>query len=83
MFSIELKNRFSALQNLDTDIQQEWDNFKNVVSETSEKTLGHVKRRNKEWLSAGTWKHIEERKKIKLKLNNTKSKRIQDQSHTK
>ena len=72
-FQIELKNRFTALQD-----KQELDlyNFNEALLESGKKVLGPRKRRNETWISEKTWKKIEERKEEKKKILTTKSERM-------
>ena len=41
--------------------------------------MGHKKKNDKEWLTPETWKKIEERKQLKIKMLSTKSARLQQQ----
>jgi hypothetical protein len=92
-FSLELRNRFSALADLTQDgdqeeaandgddpagVQEKWDNIKKVYLETAEKVVGYKKRKNKEWITEVTWKKINERKRLKDKVLCTKSPRLQE-----
>ena len=38
--------------------------------------LGFKKRKSKSWISAKSWEKIEERRKLKMKVNETKSDRL-------
>ncbi|CAG2188490.1 unnamed protein product [Mytilus edulis] len=81
-FCLELKNRFSVLDNSDDgedSVQEKWDNIKDIYVKTAEKTVGHKTKKNKDWLTSETWQKNEERKTIKQKSVNAKSKRLQDQ----
>ena len=82
-FKLELKNRFSALDNTDTEdhdnIQDNWNTIKKTYVEAAVNTIGYRIKKNKEWLTSETWKNIEERKNIKLRMINTKSIRLQEQ----
>ena len=60
-------------------VQEKWDSIKDIYVKTAEKTVGHKTKKNKDWLTSETWQKIEERKTIKLKSVNAKSKRLQDQ----
>ncbi len=42
-----------------------WENIKKAYTEIAEKVIGFRKKNDKEWLTAGTWKKIEERKEAK------------------
>lgn len=82
-FIIELKNRFSMLEDgKDGDIQdineveQEWQRIEKAFTETAGNVIGKKeKRKSKEWISGETWKLIEKRKNIKNLMDCTKSER--------
>ena len=86
-FVLELRNRFSclteeeiedeALDNGDYDsIERCWNNVKTAYSATAKKVLGYRKRKSKTWISMDSWKEIEERRKLKKKINDAKSERL-------
>ena len=81
-FSIKLKNRFRILQDIETDdelvVEKTWHRIKDNYIKTAEDVLGCKKRDRKDWISDQTWQKIEERKKIKSKLNAAKSDRLKD-----
>ncbi|VDH90166.1 Hypothetical predicted protein [Mytilus galloprovincialis] len=82
-FCLELKNRFSVLDNSDDgedSVQEKWDNIKDIYK-NGRKDSWPQDKKNKDWLTSGTWQKNEERKTIKLKSVNAKSKRLQDQLH--
>ncbi len=83
-FVLELKNRFGALSDEveDQNVSNKWDTIKNTYCETAKKVLGYKKKRNKEWLTPRTWQKIDERKKLKERLLNTKSPRLKEQVQT-
>jgi len=85
-FKLELKNRLSVLDNTDTEdhdnIQEKWNTIKKTYVGAVVNTIGYRTKKNKEWLTSETWKHIEERKNIKLRIINTKSIRLQEQLKT-
>ena len=83
-FVLELRNCFSALTDTSEetghDATNKWDTIKKTFVEVATKVLGHKKKKNhKEWLSPETWKKIEERKQLKIKMLSTKSARLQQQ----
>ena len=82
-FVLELRNRFNILNDLDEEdepsVQKQWDTIKETYVEATKKVVGYRKKNNKVWISPGTWKKIEERRKLKERSLNTKSKRIQEQ----
>jgi len=77
-FVLQLKNRFQALQECDSDeVNELWGNIKLAYSEASRTVLGtRKKRERKEWISNDTWKTIETRRKVKARLLGTKSPRL-------
>ena len=79
-FNLELKNRFSALDNFDEDnISNQYELIKETYLNTAKDTLGFQTKNNKEWMSEDTWKKIEERNEIKQKILNSRSTRLQKQ----
>ena len=80
---LELRNRFSALTDTSEetvhDATNKWDTIKKTYVEVATKVLGHTKKNLKEWLTPETWKKIEERKQLKIKMLSTKSARLQQQ----
>ena len=82
-FVLELRNRFNALtdtsEETDHDATYKWDTIKKTYVEVATKVLGHKKKNHKEWLTPETWKKIEERKQLKIKMLSTKSARLQQQ----
>ncbi|CAG2247382.1 unnamed protein product [Mytilus edulis] len=72
-FQISLQNRFSAISDLDieeNDINNTWEQTKNVILETCEETLGYMQYKRKNWMSDNTWVKVEERRKAKEKVLN-------------
>ena len=55
-FKLELKNRFSALDNTDTEdhdnIQEKWNTIKKTYVEAAVDTIGYRTKKNKEWLTS-------------------------------
>ena len=91
-FVLELRNRFSCLKieetedneeeetdrrtEVDSNIEQCWKTVKETFNETAKNVLGFKKRKSKNWISAKSWEKIEERRKLKMKVNETKSDRL-------
>ena len=71
-FVLELRNHFSVLsattEEEDHDLDSKWSAIKNVYCETAKYAVGYRQKRNKEWLTPGTWQGIDERKQLKNKL---------------
>ena len=73
-FTIALRNKFEALANLEEDsLEDKWDKVKKTFTETSKEELGYRKREFKSWLTDATISKIEERREIKQKLNQAKT----------
>jgi len=85
-FKLEPKNRFSALDNTATEdhdnIQEKRNTIKKTYVEAAVNTIGYRTKKNKKWFTSETWKQIEERKNIKLRMINTKSIRLHEQLKT-
>ena len=64
-FSIELKNRFSILNNYEeSEIGDIWNNFRAAYNDTATNTLGPRKKKNQEWISNNSMKLVDERRTI-------------------
>ena len=81
-FALRLKNRFAALADDDEDpsVNTKWETIKKTYVETATNVLGYRRKKNKEWITAGTWQKIEERKQLKAKILSTKSLRLREQA---
>jgi hypothetical protein len=83
-FTLELKNRFEALEEetqidgSEDNTHRDWEAFSTAYNEAAVKVLGKKEREHKEWISAETWKTIDERKKIKNEKNSAHSERIRE-----
>jgi hypothetical protein len=76
-FSIALSNRFQALEGLDdASIEGKWKQVKECYTKVCEETLGFKKKQQKAWLSVDTWNLVEERKALKGKVDQART-RIQ------
>ena len=51
----------------------------NTCAEVAANILGHKKKNHKEWLTPETWKKIQERKQLKIKMLSTKAPKLQQQ----
>ena len=79
-FRLELQNRFACLQDMELDdVEAQWTAIKESYQKTAEKTLGYHQRKCKPWISEQSWRKVEERRKLKEKINTTKSERIKEQ----
>ena len=79
-FVIALTNRYDALYNEpvdeeepELDIEQEWSKIREMYSSTCEEVLGRAKRERKAWMSENTWRLVEERRVLKVKLEAAKA----------
>ena len=72
-FSIELRNRFEALENLPDNIDDHWGKVREVYQSVCEEKLGCKKRIRKEWITPATWKKVEERREWKTKMLNSRT----------
>ena len=70
--------RQSRKDKLTLDITTHNAYIEDVYCNTANNTLGYLRSTDKTWLSTDTWRKIEERKTIKSKILNTKSKRTQE-----
>ena len=61
---------------VDSNIEQCWKSVKEVFNETAKNVLSFKKRKSKSWISAKSWVKIKERRKLKMKVNETKSDRL-------
>ena len=60
------------------NVEQSWKQLTEAHNETAKTVLGTRKGQSKSWISASSWKAIEDRKKIKDQMNCVKSDRIKD-----
>ena len=58
------------------DVEKSWKRLTEAHNETAKAVLGTRKGQNKLWISASSWKAIEDRKKIQDQVNCVKSNRI-------
>ncbi|XP_059162117.1 uncharacterized protein LOC131945132 [Physella acuta] len=79
-FAIELKNRFSLLENLpEEDTNTQCEKILDVNTKTSQCILGHRNKQRKEWISNDTWNLIEKRREAKIKtLSGTMESRVRN-----
>ena len=80
-FVLHVKNRFQALQNLEeegidsgTEINRRWERVASVCRESSKECLGLRQRgKRREWLTADTWRAINNRHTLRKKFTDAKS----------
>ena len=86
----EFGNRFSCLEDNDhqttadwdegeehtqPDLEQKWEGFKSVFNESPKTVLGYKMKKSKSWITADSWKKIENRRAMKRMVNDAKSSR--------
>ena len=79
-FVVEVKNKFQLMSTEETDyphVERKWNQINYVYCNTENNSHGYMRITDKACLSTNTWRRIEERKTIMLKILNTKSKIIQ------
>ena len=77
-YNIEVRNRFQVLEGLEEEenAYQTNNRMENIYVAAAKEVLGTAKRENKPWLCGGTWKKVEERRQLKMKLESTRSERV-------
>ena len=75
---VTLHNRYQVLQELHEDykgfnINSQWMDIKEAVNYACEEVVGRRKPEHKEWLSAETYRKIQERKSKKAAINNSRT----------
>ena len=86
-FKIKLQNRFSCLtcdevNNSDDhvqDVENDWKKIMQTYQKTAEKVLGFQSRSNKQWISAESWKKMDDRRELKRKIDSIRSERVREQ----
>lgn len=73
-FTLELRNRFQALEETEA-IEERWTGIKEGMCGASDHVLGFKNRSQLRWITGDSLKKAEERKKIKEKINATRSER--------
>ena len=89
-FELELRNRFSCLEDNDhqttgdwdegeehtlPDLEQKWESFKSVFNESAKTVLGYKMKKSKSWITADSWKKIDNRRAMKRMVDDAKSSR--------
>ena len=83
--SLQLRNQFQALSNIDEEdneeedsVNQQWKQVRDIFDEARKTCLGVQKaRKKKEWITPDTWQAIKERHQLKKKINDSRSARIE------
>jgi len=58
------------------DIEEVWEEQRNIYIKTAEEVLGYRKGKSKPWIQEESWRLIDERKEIKKRIESTRSERI-------
>ena len=61
-------------------IQGRWQEMKNAYTETAMNALGRRKMKCQSWISAESWRKIEERRKLKRKIDDVRSERLKNKA---
>jgi len=73
-FRLEVSNRFQVLQTENVeDIEKRWGQFKKVYNESAKKVLRETNRLKNDLISGVAFRSIEERRRLKEKIGNTRS----------
>ena len=79
-FSLKLRNKNDILQDYeetgDEEVEKQWQDFEDAYKETAHEVLGYKKKGQKPWISKESWELVEERKRLKNNIEQTKSDRI-------
>ena len=57
------------------DLEQKWESFKSVFNESAKTVLGYKMKKSKSWITADSWKKIENRRAMKRMVDGAKSSR--------
>ena len=72
-FKLELKNKFDALSIEGDDIEEHWFKIKDALVSTAEDVIGFRSSKRKVWMTSNTWDLIEQRRMVKMKLIDCKT----------
>ena len=82
-FNLELKNRFTGLENMFDNPEDAWTHIKTSYNTVATEVLGHAHKPSEEWITEDTWEEIELRKECKKRLlqvkNQEKKQNLQDE----
>ena len=81
-FSVELKNRFQCLDELE-DVETFWHEITKCYKETATDMIGFNAKGHKPWISNESWKLVDERRQLKEKSNNSRSERVKNSLNAK
>ena len=74
-FAVTVSNKYQVLEQLvdDMNIEEHWQQIKNIWKDTCSEVLGDKERKNKDWITTDTVNLIKERKNRKADLNRCKT----------
>ena len=79
-FSLKLRNKYDILQDYDEtddkEVEKQWQDFEGAYKETAQEVLGYKTKGRKPWISKESWELVEESKRPKNSIEQTKSDRI-------
>ena len=61
-------------------IEQKWQKIKDAYTETAMNVLGHRKKKCQSWISTESWRKLEERRKLKRKMDDARSVRLKNKA---
>ena len=61
-FNLELKNRFTGLENPFDNPEDAWTHIKTSYNTVTTEVLGHAHKPSEEWITKDTWEEIELRR---------------------
>lgn len=73
-----VKEKLLEHQNENQSMEEMWRNQKNAYLSAGEEVLGYRKGKSKPWITDKSWKLIDERRDIKMKIESTHSERIKE-----
>ena len=65
---MELRNKFSS-HSEEQDVWNHFVEFKSIYNETAQNIIGPRKKSKQEWISAKSWRLVEERKTLENKID--------------
>ena len=70
-------DRFQVLRDIE-DPEEEHDQLIKVYREAAKKTMGISKKQSKPWIRDETWRRVDEREALKIKLEGSRSERLKE-----
>ena len=67
-FYLNVSNRYEALEDQDTDLDEEWNTFETIMNEAAEKTIPKKRKKKKQkWMNDEILDMMEQRRQVKVK----------------